>query len=215
MTLSAVARFVREAIVEPDHIARARQTALELGAAPVSASVGSQCAVVAAASGARTMIEIGTGAGVSGLWLMHGAPQAVLTTIDSEPEHLAAARAAFSSSSVPVSRARFITGRAADVLPRMNEAAYDIVLIDADPENVIDYVAHGLRLARPGGTVLVPRVLAGGRVADPVARDPRTSDLRSLITETLGSDQVVSSLSTLDEGLLQIATRRTAEGRTP
>ncbi|WP_156762044.1 O-methyltransferase [Microbacterium karelineae] len=215
MTQSAVARFVHDAIVEPDHIARARQNALELGAAPVSATVGSQCALVAAASGARTMIEIGTGAGVSGLWLLHGAPQAVLTTIDTEPEHLAAARAAFAASGASSSRVRYITGRAADVLPRMNEAAYDIVLIDADAENVIDYVAHGLRLARPGGTVLVPRVLAGGRVADPVARDERTSDLRGLITETLGSGSVVSAISTLDEGLLQITTARMAEGRTP
>ena len=59
MSDSAVARFVREAVVEPDHIARARQDAIELGAAPVSPVVGSQIAAVAAASGARSIIEIG------------------------------------------------------------------------------------------------------------------------------------------------------------
>ncbi|MGO2467061.1 MAG: O-methyltransferase [Microbacterium gubbeenense] len=208
MTDSAVARFVREAIVEPDHIARARQNAIELGAAPVSPAVGSQIAAVAAASGARTMIEIGTGAGVSGLWLLHGAPEAVLTTIDKEPEHLAAARQAFQHARIAPSHVRYITGRADSVLPRMNEAAYDIVLIDADPEHAIDYVAHGLRLARPGGTVLVPRVMASGRVADPVARDALTSDLRGLITETLASTSVVATLSSFEEGLLQITTRR-------
>ncbi|HJA03493.1 MAG TPA: class I SAM-dependent methyltransferase [Candidatus Microbacterium stercoravium] len=208
MTDSAVARFVREAIVEPDHIARARQDALELGAAPVSAAVGSQISAAAAAAGARSIIEIGTGAGVSGLWLLHGAPDAVLTTIDKEPEHLAAARQAFQHAKIPASRVRYITGRAGDVLPRMNEAAYDVVLVDADAESAIDYVAHGLRLARPGGTVLVPRVMAGGRVADPVARDALTSDLRGLITETLASPSVVATLSPLDEGLLQFTTRR-------
>ena len=88
------------------------------------------------------MVEIGTGAGVSGLWLLRGAPQAVLTTIDNEPEHLAAARQAFADAKIPPAKARFITGRAADVLPRMNESSYDIVLIDADPENVIEYVEH-------------------------------------------------------------------------
>ncbi|MGO1839092.1 MAG: O-methyltransferase [Candidatus Microbacterium stercoravium] len=208
MTDSAVARFVREAIVEPDHIARARQDALELGAAPVSAAVGSQISAAAAAAGARSIIEIGTGAGVSGLWLLHGAPDAVLTTIDKEPEHLAAARQAFQQAKVPASRVRYITGRAGDVLPRMNEAAYDVVLIDADADSAIDYVAHGLRLARPGGTVLVPRVMAAGRVADPVARDALTSDLRGLITETLASPSVVATLSPLEEGLLQFTTRR-------
>lgn len=208
MTSSAVARFVREAIVEPEAIARARQNALELGAEPVSPSIGAQCAVIAATAGAHSMIEIGTGAGVSGLWLMQGAPGAVLTTIDKEPEHLAAARSAFQSAQVPSSRVRFITGRAADVLPRMNEGAYDVVLVDADPENVLENVEHGLRLARAGGTVLVPRVLSGGRVADPVARDQQTTDLRELITETLGSTTVVSSLFPLDEGLLQVTTAR-------
>jgi predicted O-methyltransferase YrrM len=200
----ANARFIRESIVEPDTIARARAHAVELGAAPISAVLGSQIAVLAAATGARSIVEIGTGAGVSGLWLLRGAPQAVLTSIDNEPEHLAAARQSFAEARVPATRARFITGRAADVLPRMNEASYDIVLVDADPENVIDYVEHGLRLIRTGGMVLVPRVLAGGRVADPVQRDEVTSAYRSLIQETQESSAVLATVSTAGEGLLQL-----------
>ena len=199
-------RFARETIVEPEHIARARAHALELGAAPVSAPVGAQIAVLAAASAALNIVEIGTGAGISGLWLLHGAPRAILTTIDTEPEHLAAARQAFGDARIAPARSRFITGRAADVLPRMNEASYDIVLVDADPEGVIEYVEHGLRLVRPGGTVLVPRVLAGGAVADPVRRDPVTTAYRSLITETQNSPAVVGALSTVAEGLLQLTT---------
>lgn len=206
MNESAVARFAREATVEPEHIARARQHALELGAAPISPAVGAQTAVIAAATGARTMIEIGTGAGVSGLWLLDGAPRAVLTTIDKEPEHLAAARAAFAASRIPAARVRGITGRAADVLPRMNDAAYDIVFVDADPDSVLDYVSHGLRLARPGGTVLVPRVLHGGRVADPVARDSITTEFREIIAQTMSTTEVVAALNPVGEGLLQITT---------
>lgn len=200
----ANARYIREAIIEPPAIARARTHAIELGAAPVSAAVGAQLAVLAAASAARSIVEIGTGAGVSGLWLLRGAPQAVLTSIDNEPEHLAAARRSFSEAKVAPTRARFITGRAADVLPRMNEASYDIVLIDADPENVIEYVEHGLRLARTGGLVLVPRVLAGGKAADPVQRDAVTSAYRSLVQETQESPAVLAAISTVGEGLLQL-----------
>src|SRR5690606_7450823 len=201
----ANARFARETIVEPAPIARARTHAIELGAAPISPSIGAQCAVLAAASGARSIVEIGTGAGVSGLWLLRGAPQAVLTSIDNEPEHLAAARQAFADARIPPAKARFITGRAADVLPRRHEGAYDIVLIDADPENVIEYVEHGLRLVRTGGLVLVPRVLAGGRVADPVQRDAVTSAYRSLVQETQESPAVLAAISTVGEGLLQLA----------
>ncbi|WP_203138102.1 O-methyltransferase [Microbacterium sp. JZ31] len=201
----AIARFARETVVEPEHIAKARQHALELGAAPISAGVGAQCAVIAAATDARSIIEIGTGAGVSGLWLLHGAPRAVLTTIDNEPEHLAAARQAFTQSRIPSSRVRLITGRAADVLPRMNEASYDIVLVDADAENTLEYVEHALRLARSGGTVLVPRVL-NGRVADPVARDAVTTAYRTLLQETQASPAVIPAISTIGEGLLQLTT---------
>lgn len=200
----ANARFLRESIAEPDAIARARAHAVELGASPVSAVVGSQIAVLAAATSARSIVEIGTGAGVSGLWLLRGAPQAVLTSIDNEPEHLAAARQAFADAKVPSTRVRFISGRAADVLPRMNEASYDIVLVDADPDNVIAYVEHGLRLVRAGGMVLVPRILAGGRVADPVQRDAITTAYRSLVQETQESSAVLATVSPAGEGLLQL-----------
>jgi predicted O-methyltransferase YrrM len=202
----ANARFAQEAVIEPDHIARARAHALELGADPVSPAVGAQCALLAAASAALNIVEIGTGAGVSGLWLLHGAPRAILTTIDKEPEHLGVARQSFQEAKIAPARARFITGRASDVLPRMNEASYDIVLVDADPEKVIEYVEHGLRLVRPGGTVLIPRVLHGGRVADPVQRDAVTTAYRSLIQETQNSPAVIGALSIVGEGLLQLTT---------
>jgi predicted O-methyltransferase YrrM len=202
----AVNRFVEEVTVEPESIARAREAALELGADPISAAVGVQCATIAAVGRALNIVEIGTGGGVSGLWLLRGAPQATLTTIDVEPEHLAAARQAFAQAKVPPARARFITGRAAEVLPRMNEASYDIVLVDAEPEGVIEYVEHGLRLVRPGGTVLIPRILAGGAVADPVKRDDVTTAYRSLIQEVAQSPAVLGALNTAREGLLQLTT---------
>jgi len=199
-------RFAAEVTIEPDAIGRARAHALELGADPISAPIGAQCAVIAAASKALNIVEVGTGAGVSGLWLLHGSPRATLTTIDIEPEHLGAARQSFAAAGIAPARARFITGRGSSVLPRMNEASYDIVLIDADPEGVIEYVEHGLRLVRAGGTVLVPRVLHGGAVADPVRRDAVTSAYRSLIQETQASPAVIGALSIVGEGLLQLTT---------
>lgn len=207
----AIRRYVDDITVEPEEIERARTHAIELGAEPISPAVGAQIAVLAAATAALNIVEIGTGAGVSGLWLLRGSPRATLTTIDSEPEHLGAARSAFADAKIPAARARFITGRAADVLPRMNEASYDIVLVDADPEGVIEYVEHGLRLVRTGGMVLVPRVLAGGAVADPVRRDAVTSAYRSVIQETQASPAVLGALSIVGEGLLQLTTVRSAD----
>jgi Predicted O-methyltransferase len=76
---------------------------------------------------------------------------------------------------------------------------------------VIEYVEHGLRLVRAGGTVLVPRVLAGGAVADPVKRDAVTSAYRSLIQETQASPAVLGALSIVGEGLLQLTTTTPVE----
>jgi predicted O-methyltransferase YrrM len=198
---------VAEATIEPESIARARNRAVELGAMPVSAAIGAQLALLAAASGAKSILEIGTGGGVSALHLLRGAQNATITTIDVEPEYVSAARASFADAGIVAARSRFITGRAIDVLPRMNEGDYDIVLVDADVEHVIEYVEHGLRLVRKGGLVLVPRVLSGGKVADPVQRDDATTAYRTLIQETAESPAVVASLSATAEGLLQMVSK--------
>jgi predicted O-methyltransferase YrrM len=197
-------KFANELVVEPDVVQAARAQSLELGIDPVDAAVGSQAAVIAAATVARNILEIGTGAGVSGLWLLHGAPGATLTSIDLEADHQHHARAAFAEAGIPAARVRLIAGRARDVLPRMNENAYDVVLVDADPAGVIEYVEHALRLARPGGTVLVVHALWKGKVADPTQRDEVTTGFRTLVTEIAASPAVVSALSTVGDGLLQL-----------
>ena len=81
---------------------------------------------------ASSILEIGTGAGVCGLWLLTGAPDATLTSIDLEIDYQQHARQSFLDAGVPAARVRLIAGRARDVLPRMNDGAYDLVLVDAD-----------------------------------------------------------------------------------
>lgn len=197
-------KFAEELVTESDAIGLARQHSLEAGVETVSPGIGAQLAVTTSLLKASNIIEIGTGLGVSGLWLLRGAPDATLTSIDVEVDHQQAAREVFALAGVPAARVRMITGRAADVLPRMNENSYDVVLVDADPAGVIEYVEHALRLARTGGIVLVAHALAGGRVANPAARDQVTSDLRTLLTEVSSSPAVISSLATAGDGLLQL-----------
>jgi len=197
-------KFAEEFPVEPPATQAARQHALELGADPVSPAVGAQLAVLAAAIDAKSILEIGTGAGVSGLWLLQGAPTATLTTIDVEIDHQQRARQSFADAGIGSARARFIAGRAYDVLPRMNDGAYDLVLVDADPASVLDYVEHGLRIARSGGIVVVAHALWRGRVADPAQRDETVADFRALLTTIAESSAVTASLSTAGDGLLQL-----------
>ena len=197
-------KYVDEVVSESDVLARTRLHSLELGIDPISPAVGAQIAVVAAATRAKSIVEVGTGAGVSGLWLLTGAPEAMLTSIDAEPDAQRHARTAFADAGIASNRFRLITGRALDVLPRLNENSYDIVLIDADPLSIIEYVEHGLRLVRPQGSVLVPHALWRGRVADPAQRDATATAFRALVAEISSSPAVVSALSPAGDGLLQI-----------
>lgn len=197
-------KFAEDFVVERDDIATVRQHSIEVGVEPVSAATGAAIALIAAASGATNIIEIGTGIGVSGLWLLSGAPGAEFTSIDSEIDHQLLAKAAFAAAGIPANKVRLIAGRAREVLPRMNESSYDIVFIDADPSSVIDYVEHALRLVRTGGTVLIAHALWHDRVADPTQRDDTVVTFRSLLDVVASSSGVVSSLSPIGDGLLQL-----------
>jgi predicted O-methyltransferase YrrM len=204
-------KFAEDFIVERPDIAEARQHSVELGIDAVSPATGAQLAVIAAATigsaVAGNIIEVGTGVGVSGLWMLAGAPQATLTTIDVESDYQDSARRALLEAGIAANRMRLIAGDAGEVLPRMNEASYDIVLVDADPKSVIEYVEHALRLARIGGTVLVAHALWRDRVADPVQRGDAVTGFRSLLREIAASDAVISALSPVGDGLLQLTKR--------
>jgi predicted O-methyltransferase YrrM len=197
-------KFAEEFVVETELIATARAHSLEHGVEPVSPAQGAQLAVLTAATAAKSIIEIGTGFGVSGLWMLTGAPGATLTSIDLEVEFQQSAKRAFADFGVPANRARLIAGRALEVLPRMNEGSYDVVLVDGDPGSIIEYVEHALRLVRVGGTVVVPHALWRGRVADPAQRDETVTNFRTLLTEIAKSPAVLCALSLAGDGLLQL-----------
>ncbi len=131
---------------------------------------------LAAAIGARTVVEIGTGCGSSGIWLLRGMrPDAVLTSVDVEPEHQRMARKAFAEAGFAANQYRLILGRALDVLPRLSDGAYDLVFCDADSREYPDYLEAALRLLRVGGIVafddvVVPTELAGAGAGSDGAR---------------------------------------------
>lgn len=203
-TESLIAKYLDDLASEDEVLTAARDASVELGITPIAPAVGAQLAAVAASTQATAILEVGTGAGVSGLWLLRGAPAATLTSIDTELDHQQHARAAFSKAGIPVTRARLITGKARDVLPRMNESSYDIVLIDADQSGMLEYVEHALALVRVGGSVLVAHALLGGKVADPAQRDDAVADVRALLKELATSDAVQAAVSPVGDGLLQI-----------
>ncbi|MFI5956494.1 O-methyltransferase [Cryptosporangium sp. NPDC051539] len=182
----------------------ARARADELGCLALSAECGAALRMLAAALQAKAVVEVGTGAGVSGLWVLRGMrPDGVLTSIDSESELQRAARLAFREAGVTAGRARLINGRALDVLPRLADGYYDLVLIsDAPVTEYPDYLVEALRLLRPGGAVAFGGVLLGGRVADSQARDPVTLVARELLRTIRDRPDLTPAILPVDDGLL-------------
>ncbi|WP_434993594.1 O-methyltransferase [Arthrobacter sp. Ld5] len=194
---------------EDDTLLRARDRSHELGVSPVTPAVGAALTVLAAASKATTAVEVGAGAGVSGVCLLRGLGRnAVLTTIDSDVDHLRAAREAYAEAGIPSNRTRTISGRAADVLPRLTDAAYDLVFIDADKPGLPTYVEQATRLLKDGGIMIVNDALDQDRVAEPAVREQSTNTLRQVGRMVRENDALVSALLPTGSGLLLAVKQR-------
>ncbi len=194
--------------VESDVVRSARERGHELGCTPIGPAGGAMLRLLAVATGARSVIEVGTGAGVSGLYLMAGmASGGQLVSIDVESENQRAAREAFTEAGIAPNTYRLINGSAADVLPRMRESAYDMVFVDADKGTYSVYYEQAIRMLRPGGVVAFDNALWHDRVADPSHRDQDTVALRDLGRAVRDDDRLVSALLAAGDGLLVAAKR--------
>ncbi|MGH3655118.1 MAG: O-methyltransferase [Micromonosporaceae bacterium] len=189
-------------------IAAARGRAAEVGVVPIQPGSGAALRLFATVIGAKSVVEVGTGTGVSTLWLLSGMRRdGVLTTIDIEPEFQRMARKSINEAGYAPSRTRLIAGRALDVLPRLADGAYDLVYIGADRTGFDQYVAEAHRLLRPGGVLAIDNALGGGKVIDPAARDPESVALREVVKSLRDTDEWTSSLLPVGDGLL-IAVKR-------
>lgn len=200
--------YAESFVVETEVVERARGRSAELGCSAVTPGAGAALQLLAATLAARSVVEIGTGAGVSGLWLLQGMPSdGVLTTIDIEPEHQRAAREAFSEARVAGNRTRVISGRALDVLPRLTDGAYDLVFCAAGKPEYDEYLDQALRLLRPGGAVAFEGALGRDRVADPAQRDETTTAIRELGKRVRDDERLLPTLLPVGDGLL-VAVKR-------
>ncbi len=201
--------YVEGYLTEDEPLLAARREAAEIGGAPpIGPGGGAALRFIAAAISARSVVEIGTGCGTSGIWLLRGMrSDAVLTSVDAEPEHQRLARKAFTEAGFPSNRYRLISGKALDVLPRLTDGAYDLVFCDADKLEYPDYLVEALRLLRPGGVVAFDNALAGGRVADPSRDDPSTIAIRDLGDQVRQDERLVPVLLPVGDGLLAAVKR--------
>ncbi|MGZ4549411.1 MAG: O-methyltransferase [Blastococcus sp.] len=203
------AAYANRFAAELPEVVAARQRAVHLpGPPPVEPAVAATLTVLAAGTGARSVVSIGSGGGVTGLSLLRGMrPDGVLTALDGDPEQLRAARRAFAEGGIPAGRARLIFGTPAEVLPRLSSGAYDMVVCAGPPREYAGHLPGLLDLVRVGGTLACHGLLEGGRIADRTARDPQTVAWREVSRTIRDDETLLSAILPIGAGLL-IATKR-------
>ena len=186
-----------------DAIRRSRQAAAGMGLEAPSGGTVSALRLIARMVQAHAVVEIGSGAGTTGLALFEGMDTAgVLTSIDTEPERQAAARQSFAAAGLKPQRFRLISGAPLDVLPKLRDGAYDLVLVNGDKLEYVEYLAQSLRLLRHGGVVVMNDALWHNLVADESNDDDETLIIREALQSVQETEEFTAALLPVGNGLL-------------
>lgn len=149
----------------------------------ISPMEGQLLSVLAAACGAKRILEIGALAGYSGTWLARALPaDGRLISLDVDPHHAEVARAAFARAGV-ADRAEVRVGPGTELLPALaSEAPFDMVFIDANKDDYPAYLDWALRLTRPGSIIVADNVVRNyGEPLRPPS-DTASEDMKALHT---------------------------------
>ncbi len=161
----------------------------------VSPQQGKFLSLLAAATGARRILEIGTLGGYSTICLTRGAgPDGRVTTLEYEPKHAEVARANIERAGFG-DRVEVLVGAALDTLPSV-KGPFDLVFIDADKENNPGYLDWAVKLTRPGSMIVVDNVVRDGQILSP-GDDPVTLGSRRAI-------ELMGEHPQLDTAVLQV-----------
>jgi predicted O-methyltransferase YrrM len=204
---NAVDDYYTERLIGQDDAldaAMAASDAAGLPAIAVSATQGKLLQLLARGVGARRILEIGTLGGYSGIWLARALPRdGRLITLEYSEKHAAVARANFAEAGL-ADRVEVRVGAALDTLPTL-DGPFDLAFIDADKRNNPEYVRWALRLARPGGVIVVDNVVRDGHVADANSTDPSVVGTRRMV-------DLLATEPTVDATMIQTVGSRGYDG---
>jgi predicted O-methyltransferase YrrM len=186
-----VEEFLSSAVVRPDDaLKQAVRSAAEAGMPPieVAPNAGKLLKLLVELSGARRVLEIGTLAGFSTIWMARGMPDdGRLVTCEYLPEHAKVARLNVDAAGVG-HKVDIKVGAALDTLPGLLDVApFDFVFIDADKENDPGYLEWAIRLGRPGTTIVMDNVVWEGAILDPARDETNAPGIVSAL-QLMGND---------------------------
>ncbi|MEY3973507.1 MAG: hypothetical protein RJA71_819 [Actinomycetota bacterium] len=194
-----------ESFIAEDTVKQAaRARGVEIGTHDVSPGTGAYLRHLAQLLSAQSVVEIGTGSGVGSLWLLEGMIKSgTLTSIDDEMEHSSIAKIAFTDAQIAAPRYRLITNSVMDVMTKLADRAYDLVVFRHNPEDLSFAISEAHRILRSGGVFVIDNFFGGSKVPDPAQRDPKTIALREAGKAIKAdSESWMSALITTGDGLL-------------
>lgn len=190
---TSVDRYVNETVARNDEVLEAAMKANAAAGLPnidVTPSQGKLLHVLALASGAKRVLEIGTLGGYSTIWLARALGRGGrVVTLEFEPKHAEVARKNLKRAGV-AKKVEIRVGAAADSLARLHEEGvkvFDLIFIDADKQNNAVYLDWALKLAKRGTVIVVDNVVREGALADAGSSDPAIVGTRAMF-ERMGSE---------------------------
>jgi predicted O-methyltransferase YrrM len=169
----------------------------------VSPTQGKFLHLLARIQGARRILEVGTLAGYSTIWLGRALPpDGRLVSLELNPRHAEVARANLRRAGLDTI-AEVLVGQAVDSLAALVDESvepFDLVFIDADKERNPDYVTWALRLSRPGSVIVADNVVRQGRVVDAENPDPNITGTRRMF-EMIAQEPRLESTAVQTVGL--------------
>ncbi|MHA6511109.1 O-methyltransferase [Tessaracoccus sp. Z1128] len=195
--------FAEDHVPPTAEISEARDEAVIAGLTPVSHGVLALLKVLTRASGAKAVVEVGTLMGGSGLAFLEAmGDEGVVTSIDVEADNQLPARKFFAAGGFSSSRFRLIAGSPIEIMPKLRDGAYDIVFINGDKLEYVEYVAGSLRLLRHGGLLIVNDALWHNEVADNTVESDESIIIREALDAVSASESYTQALLPVGNGLL-------------
>jgi predicted O-methyltransferase YrrM len=153
-----------------------------LPAINVSPNEGKLLSLLTKVSGARRVLEIGTLGGYSTTWLARALPpDGKVITLEVDPRNADVARKNLKLAGLD-ERVEVRVGNAADAMRKMaaaGEGPFDLVFIDADKPQYLEYLKLALELARSGSLILADNVIRNGRALDPSPSDANARGVKA------------------------------------
>ena len=141
--------------------------------------------------------------GASGLSFLEAmGADGVLTSIDPEADNQLPARALFLKAGHRTAQFRLIAGPPLEVMPKLRDGAYDVVFVNGDKLEYVEYVAGALRLLRHGGLLIVNDALWHNLVADEADEADETIIIREALDAVTASESYTQALLPVGNGLL-------------